>query len=141
MTTHHHAVSLLGRQHETRKLVWAGIGVVASVLCALAMVGNVTWAEETNWFMFALAGFGVLGFGTMALEQWQEWPKGAEPAWTHWFGAIFWTAFGAYQAYALIYQLFITDADTEWALVVIAPLLAAFMFWLAYQEARKVSAG
>lgn len=139
MTTHHHAVSLLGRQHETRKLVWAGIGVVASVLCALAMVGNVTWAEETNWFLFAFAGFGVVGFGTMALEQWLEWPKGREPKWTHWFGAIFWAAFGAYQAAALVYQLFVTDA-TAWWLVAVLPILVVAMSWLAYVEGRKALA-
>lgn len=123
MTTHHHGVSLLGRQHEIRRVVWAAIGVVASVLCAVATIGNVTWAEETNWFLFAFAGFGVVGYATMALEQWEEWPKGGEPARTHWFGAIFWAAFGAYQAFALIYQLFITEADTNWALVAITRLV------------------
>jgi hypothetical protein len=59
MTTHHHPVSLVGRQHETSKVVWTAIGIVASALCAVAMIGNVTWAEEANWFLFALAGFGV----------------------------------------------------------------------------------
>ncbi len=64
--------------------------------------------------MFAFAGYGVVGFGIMALEQWQEWPKGGEPAWTHSFGALFWAAFGAYQAVALTYQLFVTDpADPD----------------------------
>ena len=140
MTTHHHDVSLFGRQHETRKLVWAAIGVVASVLCAVAMVGNVTWAEETNWFLFAFAGFGVVGFGTMALEQWQEWSEGEEPAWTHWFGAVFWAAFGAYQAYGSIYQLFITEADMNWAMFSITSVLAVIMFWAAFQAARKARA-
>ncbi len=140
MMTQHHGVSMFGKPHETRRLFWTAIGVVASVLCAVAMVGNVTWAEETNWFLFAFAGFGVVGFGIMALEQWQEWPKGGEPAWTHWFGAIFWAAFGAYQAFNLIYGLFITEADTNWALVAILPVLAVVMFWLAYQEARKALA-
>ena len=137
MTTHHHAVNLLGRQHETRRLIWAAVGVVAGVLCAVAMAGNVTWAEETNWFLFAFAGFGVVGFGLMALEQWQEWPKGGEPAWTHWFSVVFWAAFGAYQAFALVYQLWITDGDTNWLVVAVTPILAVLMFWWAYQAFDK----
>ncbi len=140
MTTHRHAVDVLGRPHERRKILGAVFGVAAAVFCAVMMVGNVTWAEETNWFMFAFAGFGVVGFGTMALEQWQEWPKGGEPAWTHGFGAIFWFAFGAYQAFAVVYQLFVTDA-TNWWLVAIVPVLAVAMFAIAYQEGRKALAG
>lgn len=137
MTTQHHGMSLFGRPHQTRKVFGTAVGVVASVLCAVAMVGNVTWAEETNWFLFVFAGFGVVGFGIMALEQWQEWPKGEAPAWTHWFSVVFWGAFGTYMASGLIYQLFITEADTNWLVVVISPILAVVMFWLAYQEVRK----
>ena len=140
MTTQHHGVSLFGKPHETRRLVWAAIGIVLSVLCAVAMIGNVTWAEETNWFLFVFAGFGVVGFGIMALDQWQEWPEGETPAWTHWFSAIFWATFGAYALFGLIYQLFITDADTNWWLVAISPVLAVLMFWVAYQEIQKARA-
>ena len=139
VTTPHHAMNLFGKPHETRRVFWAAIAVVASVLCAVAMVGNVTWAEETNWFLFVFAGFGVVGFGIMALEQWQDWPKGEEPGWTHWFGAIFWAAFGAYQVFGLIYGLFISE-DTNWALVVITPVLAVVMFWLAFQAGRRALA-
>ena len=72
--------------------------------------------------------------------QWQDWPKGEEPAWTHWFGAIFWAAFAAYQVYGLIYGLFITEAATNWVLVAISPALAVVMFWASYHEARKALA-
>ncbi len=140
MTTHHHAVNLLGRKHETRRVIWAAVGVIASILCAVAMVGNVTWAEETNWFMFVFAAFGVVGFGIMALEQWHEWPEGEEPALTHWFLVVFWAAFGLYMAYAPIYQLWITDADTNWFVVAVTPILAVLMLGWAYQEARKARA-
>ncbi len=107
-------MQVFGRPHRLRKIAGAVFGVAASAFCAVMMVGNVARTEETNWFMFAFAGYGVVGFGIMALEQWQEWPKGGEPAWTHSFGALFWAAFGAYQAVALTYQLFVTDpADPD----------------------------
>ncbi len=140
MTTHHHVVTVLGKRHQTRKVAGAVLGVLGSALCALAMVANVTWAEEANWFMFVFAGFGVVGFGIMALGFWREWPKGREPAWSYWFAAIFWTTFAAYQVYGLIYQLFVTDADANWGLVAIVAIAAVAMFALAYREARKALA-
>lgn len=104
------------------------------------MVGNVTWVEETDWFSFAYAGFGVVGFGLWAADLWLEWPRGGEPVWTHWFGAVFWTAFGLSVAFAAVYQLWITDGETNWYVVAITPVLALLMFWGAYQEARKARA-
>ncbi len=136
MTTHHRAVRVLGRRHRVGKVVGAALAAIASAFCVVAMISNVTWAEETNWFLFAFAGFGVVGFGIWSLGLWQEWPKDREPAWTIWFGAVFWAAFGLYQASVPLYVLFISDADPNWLVVAIAPILAVGMFWLAYRDAR-----
>ena len=62
MTTHRHVVQILGRSHRRGRAFGAVLAAVASVLCALVVIGNLTWVEGTDWFSVAFAGFGVVGF-------------------------------------------------------------------------------
>lgn len=138
MTTHHHGVSLLGKPHETRKVFWAVLAALAAVFCALVMIGMLTWASDNrNWFMFALAGFGVVGFAGSAVDQWRERPKGYESTWSRWLTAAFWAAFGLYSASVAVWGLAIKDDSPDWGLVVFGCLFAALFLWFAFVHVRK----
>lgn len=119
-----------------RRTMWALFFTVATVACAVVVVGTFTfWADllaETAFW----AGLGVMGFGAKAYQYWQA-PQEGQPLWDLWWGAVFWAYFALGLAGGVYWHLFHADDPAPGFVLVILSVFVALMLWAAITEGRK----
>ena len=119
-----------------RRTLWALFFTVAMVVCAIVVVGKFTFwtdllAETAFW-----ASLGVIGFGSKAVQYWQE-PHEGQPLWDMWWGAVFWAYFGLGLAGGVYWHVFHADDPAPAPILVMLSVFVALMLWAAIAEGRK----